>query len=47
MIEDFEIEARISTERDWVRIKGTFAADNPRAPNLNFESLISIAETLI
>ncbi len=48
MIEFFKSCRRISTERNWVRITRSFAADNPNDPNPNgYGALISIAETVI
>ena len=48
MIEIFKSGRRIATQRDWVRITRSFAADNPDDPNPNgYGALISIAETVI
>lgn len=48
MIKVFKSDQRISTERDWVRITRSFAADNPDDPNPNgYGALISVAETVI
>ena len=48
MIEIFKSSDRITTDRDWVQIIRTFAADNPDDPRAGgYGALISIAESLI